>query len=702
MSSIFQPGGAAPGGPPPIDEATPFTSHVTQTAIPIQDQLRKGTPLHDKVLSRIRRRFDLSRRKIETRYSDWDRVDEFQRLHYDLSRKARKGDKQDTSDGKLEMPFERGVVIPMSKAINDVLVPKMLSLFTHREPPLPIEGSGPEDIRPAKLMETTIAYDCRQMKYVPVLYSLLNDTSRYGMGVLYDTWETEHGWQRPQETPITQFMRMIGIEPAKKWTTTREYNRWSNVDPRRFWPDPRVSMSNIQDAEFCGHRTQRSYSHLLDRSIERGGDYFNLDALKKGGATSGQSRVTGAHETASGVIRSGLGPGGSDIPYTETADQEDRGFFALDSFQIRIIPKEWELGDGEDPIIWNFTMADELVLIEAHESPYDHGRLTYSVGEADPDPHTVFNPGPMELLDGLQRVINWLYNSRIENVKAILNNRLVVASTLVMLRDVVEMEPGGIIRLTPAGEQAVLEGRLPNPQAALGQLNVTDVTGANIQQADMLFQWAQRTFGASDPDMGQPLESKRTLGEIQSILASGNQRIAIRAQLIEANCIAEAARHAIANRQQFMSIEQFFRITGDLAKETQGIERLIIGRNDIQGNFDYLPHTTMAPMDPAREGQLWGMILEVIAKNQILTAPGPDGKALDPREVFNEFARKSGARNIGEFYRQLAPPPGAMPPPGPPAPPGMPVGPPRVVPDAQFAAQVQRGNFVPAPPGPMQ
>lgn len=644
-------------------------SSIFEVEQPLHVRLRKGTELHAKTLARVKARHDLARKKISTRYDEWDRVDEFQRMHLDLSRKARRGDKTEDADSnaKKEMPFKRGIVIPVTFAINEVMVAQMLSLFAHREPPLPVEGHGPEDVRPAKLLEATLAYDTRMMGYIHVVNSMLNDTNKYGLGVVYDVWDTDNGWATPPQTPITKFLRMLGIEPQKKWQVVREFNRWTNVDPYKFWPDPRVSLSNLQEAEFVGHRVDRSYTYLLQRSIERGGRYFNLEELGKKGATGGQSRITTASQGAGGKFSSS-----GDLATLESADEKDRGFFAIDAFQIRLIPREWQLADSDEPEIWWLTMADETTIIRAHESGYEHSEFTYAAPEIDPDPHTTFNPGTMERLDGLQRMINWMYNSHIENVMRTMNDRLVVARSLVELVDLINNEPGGIIRLTAEGEKAVLEGRLSSPGQAVSQLLVQDITSGNLRTGGELFEMAQRASGANDPAMGQPLDSKRTLGEVQSILAASNQRLSIKARLIEAGGIAKLARRAISNRQQFTELEQYFKIAGDLAKETGGVERLMINRGQLQGNFDYTAHTTMMPADPARDAAIWSTIYQTAASNPALLQPGPDGKALDVREIFNEMVRRMGVRNIQDFYIDV-----------------------RVVPDQQFEQGVQAGNYVP-------
>jgi hypothetical protein len=64
-------------------------------------------------------------------------------------------------------------------------------------------------------------------------------------------------------------------------------------------------------------------------------------------------------------------------------------------------------------------------------------------------------------------------------------------------------------------------------------------------------------------------------------------------------------------------------------------------------------------------------MLEAGAKIPQLQQPGPDGKVLDLRQVFNEAAKAMGVKNVNQFYISVMPDPSVM-------------------------AAVQAGNMIPA------
>src|SRR6185295_8287318 len=104
---------------------------------------------------------------------------------------------------------------------------------------------------------------------------------------------------------------------------------------------------------------------------------------------------------------------------------------------------------------------------------------TYSAGEILPDPHETLNPGMVEQMDGLQRVINWLYNSRIDNIRRMLNNSLLWSPLFIEEADMTNPNATGSVRLTQKGEEMVLAGiPIGNLWA---QLAVADVTAPHMQ-----------------------------------------------------------------------------------------------------------------------------------------------------------------------------------------------------------------------------
>jgi len=662
----------APMTPPAVGGPPPTIAYGAE--IPIEERLSPETTFHSKILGRINSRLDLSSKVMTLRYGDWDRVNDTLRMFVDLSRKALRGDRtEDTT--KREMPFERAIVIPATFAIHQVRKTQLASLFV-REPIFQIVGRSPDDIESAQLMEAAVDYDADQTRADAVLYNFLQDADRYGVGIIHDCWEEEPGWvteypaQRmgAMQQMIARVIAPASLQPQRVPGIVREFNRWTNVDPYNFWPDPRVPVAALQTGEFIGHRTFNGRMSLLERTVARGGSFFNIEKLEKHAGQASRGQYGGQRRSRFNT---------NDFMLREGADEKDRGFYAIDHWEIKLIPREWELGEGDAPEIWWFAVADESVIIRAHKSAYEHGKFNYSAGETLPDPYEILNPGMVEQLDGLQRVIDWLWNSRIANIRRSINNSMIWSTVLFEEADVLHPNAAGSIRLTQKAEELLLTGQLTIPQM-WSQLLMQDLTGSHAQAAGGLFEMMQRMSAASDPAMSQPTAEKRTLGEIQSMLAAASQQMMMVARMIDSQAIRPLAERAMANRQQFTSMEQWFKVTGDLAKTLTGATNKVqVNRTQLQGNFDYIANSGTMPSDPARQAELWLRMGEIASKTPALQQPGPDGKMLDIRKIFNEGIRAAGIRNIESFYVDVPPP--------------------QIMPDAALAAGVQAGNIVPMP-----
>lgn len=644
------------------------TVEVARQEIPIENRLEYGSGFHDQILRRIVARLDLSEKAISQRYDDWDRVDENTRLYIDLSRKAKRADgTQKNKQREYGDRHERAIVIPYTYAALEVFLTQIMSLFLARDPMLGVIGRGPEDIKRAKIMEVVLAYNLMEMVAPMVLRSNFQDALKYGMGPMYDTWDTRMGLVEKKYDPQKDgLLALIDAatnngKPVKELGVVSQFNRWESIDPFSFRPDPRVPVAKHQDGEFIGHRFYKPYLYIYERRQKgQDGIYFNVQALKE---LNKDKRSNESDRSRSRFMS-------NDFSMAKSSDENDKGYYALDHIQIRLIPSEWELSDNEEPEIWWFTIAEKACIIRAHPSDYEHGQFTYSVTESNPDPHCIFNPGKLEDADGIQRFVNWIIGSNMDAARKDLNDAGIINQELLELSDITNPNAGRWVRLTQPGMDAARGG---TPLAAMMQrFPAMDRSTVNLSLVSVLYDQFQRMFGLSDGLMGMPSPDKRTLGEMQQVQAAASQRIGMLARIFDTQAVAPLARRAIANIQQFTDSAQYYRIAGDLESQL-GIDGMSVNPADLAGDFDYIPVSAMQNSDPAKNAGVWMQLLQALAKFPQLAAPTPDGKKLDVNAVFNEAMRTMGIRNMNSFYINAAVP----------------------MPNQQVQQAVQQGNMVP-------
>lgn len=688
--------GAMLPGPGNPQDVTPV-GLVQVVEKPLKDVLRYDTEEHNDLLRRLKELRDMSYDVMRERHVDWDAVDNHMRMRLDLSEGQRLGD--GTRDyAKKEMPFRRGIVVPLTLAMLEVRRTQGLSMLLSRDPEIQIAPVGGEDVKGAAYMEATLAYDARAMGWPLVLNQHLYDVDRYGLAVMTDWWEREHsqmltppilmpGQYPPEIEAIIRTWAPGVFEPGREWKLQREYNRVVPVDPRQFFPDPRFSIQRLQEGEFVGHCRQSAWVSLKEMDWDLGGPYFNLDSVREHcGRTMWDSSL------------------GRRVPRKDLSANADPQVFDVYSFQVRIIPSEWGLGSSDRPERWWFAWVDDEVLIRAHPLGYGHDKFMYSAAQAIPDWHRPDALGWGELLQGLQLTSNWLVSSHIQARRRALNGALLYSPDLIEEEDLLHPVPGGHVRLTKRALELIMQGRI-TPAQLYHSMATNDFTERNLNDVGYINDLAQRMTGANDPIQGIPMPDKRTLGEVQAVLANAGQRIQGHVRLVDRQAIQATVERMMANRQQWTSRAQRYRITGQLAVELEKMASAVafdrapggglsamIRPEDLWGNFDYVSRSADQNPDPGRGPEALMKMLELFAQfGGAISDPMlyPDNRVPNIRATINEILRQSGIKNVDEFWMNRMPPP--MPGAGMMGPGGQPA---TVVPDEMYAQQVQAGNFV--------
>jgi hypothetical protein len=638
---------------------------------PVEQQLSDiGGELHSKLLQELKSRRDFSNEYTSDRHEDWDRVREHKNMYVNLTRNARAGDRSEM--GETEMPFERSVVIPLSKATLEVLITQIMSIYASRVPMNQIMAAAGGDPVRAKIIESMISYDNGQSRAFSALYAMFSDALSFGNGFMYNSWEIDEGMTYEFEPlniggvpPELQraVLGPLAYTPIRKIGIQREYCKWTPVSAYDAIPDPRVSMWDLQSGEFFGHRWKTSPHALKKKDGERG-PYFNVDKIPKNRSTEDTSKLRSSSPDPYNAA--------SEADPKELLQSKTPNFISMYTMVLELIPADYGLGSSDYPEKWVFSWAEDKVIVRAHPMVNKHQKFPYVCAEPEPNFFDTFSPGTLELIEPLQRFINWLYNSHIENITRVLNNQWVYSPQFIDEGDLEFGGPGEHIRMTQEAAEMMLNGEISDIRQFLFQMPVQDVTGASYMNAiQYTYQMAQVLTGANDPLSGIQTPTTRSATEIGTITAQATQRMAVTARLMDENAIQELMLQSIHNRQQFTSIGRYYEIAGRMAQEL-GIDSLFGDLEAIQGEFKYRPITGILPEDPARSAANWTNLMAAAGQLPQLQQPGPDGRMLDFRSIFNTIAEKSGISNIEDYYMDV-----------------------QVMPDEQLAGELQAGNLAP-------
>lgn len=610
--------------------------------------------LHAKIVSKLIQRAQSSYNEINKRYSSWNDVDHV------LTAYIPTDDKEKTIKEK-DSRKPVSIVFPYSYAMMESLLAYLVTAFG-QDPVFRYEGVSPEDTIGAMLLELTIQLHCNKTKVPLALHTVFRDSLGYGLGGGAPGWTKKMGMRSVwQEGAVYGADGELFNEKGYRDSVEAvlfEGNELSNINPYHYLPDPNVSVHEVQKGEFVGWIRKDHRLNLL-REEEHDEDLFNVKYLRHVTTKSSQFMVNQDERT-----RKTTGGG-------RPQEQVDGNRVDVLVMYVDLIPKDWNLGDSERPEKWCFNLANDTLLIKAYPTNFNHGMYPVAIAAPDFDGYTSTPISRLEILYGLQGVLDFLFNSHIANVRKAVNDMIIVDPQLVNINDMKDPKPGKLIRLRrPAWGRGVKD--------VAQQLQISDITQANIGDSAYIVNWMQKIAGADDWAQGslrQGGPERLTKGEFQGTAAMGHSRLARIAMIIGLQFMQDVGYQFAMNTQQLMDEETYVKATGRWQQALMaeyGVEpngRIKVSPMDLLVNYDVFVRDGSVPGSNFSEG--WLQLFNILASSDQLV------QEFDMVRIFMHIARMMGAKNVEDFKRNV----GRIQP--------------TTMPDEQAMRQVERGNLVP-------
>jgi len=422
-----------------------------------------------------------------------------------------------------------------------------------------------------------------------------------------------------------------GFSPTKVvWDAKNNTNHIINFDPRKVFPDPRVSWGDWERMQFIVFSDYVSTNALVSSQM-----YPKLN--KYPGLRKKQGR-----KTAWDVHKHWQEEGrGLSINPEEPSGNESGHHFTLDS--ARVVDEMWvrlqgyEIGVPKLEQVWLvLTVIDEKAIIRFQLNPYGQ-QFPVVIGGLFQDNHKTFSQSLYDLLLPLHEVSTWLLRSRIDNVQAALNNLMFVDPTQVSIPDLIHRNPWGVVRTMP--------GAKPGDGIFIAQ--VPDVTKGHWADIAAMSDLKQRVSAASDAQQGVPTaDGIRTATEIARLTQLGSQRLGVLARIMSATTVRPMVRMMVQNLQDAVSIEGSLKVDldkmpGELVQSaTDGY--LDFDVTTLQGNIDYLVIDGTLPVEPSRNAETWMNMLQVVSQSG-LQMEYKAGK------IVEEAIRAMGVHDVEQF-----------------------------------------------------
>lgn len=623
--------------------------------------LRPKTDLHRKLVRRVLDFARESRNYMQERYKSWNYVDRTMTAYIPVS-EYEENLKKRHKKGQSMHPENRptSIVVPHSYSTEDTLLTYLTQALLDG-PIIEYEGVGPEDEVPAQLLQLAVNYQIRRRKAALDIYAALKDMIRYGMCGTTFNWEVHEGHKTVmrEETDLSLLGQPMGTRRFKESVPAVLYegNVLSNIDPYRMLPDPNVSIHKQQYGEFFGWIEITDYNTML--SQERNGEFFNVKYLKD--LEQPYSQFT--HDESERQ----MGENRENPGYKTTTMTNKH---TLVNMFVNLVPRDWKLGDSTDPEKWFFTIADDVAVVRAQPLNLNHNMFPVAVGASEFDGHSVTPISKMEVLHGLQSVLNWMMNSHVANVRKAINDMLVVDPSLINIDDLKDPDAGKLIRLRRRAWGRSISD-------SIQQLNVQDITANNVQDSLYLADVIQRTSAATDAVQGVMRSGgeRRSATEFRGTSSGALSRLERMAWVVGLMYMHDLGYFYASHTQQLMEEEVYVKAAGDWPETLRKIhgKGVRISPFDVLVDFDVVIRDGTTATRGAAMVDSWVQIFQALTANPALAQM----TGLNVGRIFMHIAKLTGAKNVFDFVEQGG---------------GAQV---QVQPDPQVLQQAQAGNVIP-------
>lgn len=601
------------------------------------DWLKPGTPGHQNVLNMLTTRLQLSEQMMAGFYNRWQAQEKRVQAYVDLP-DYEKQLQQMNDEGKP--PQVVSVTVPYSFATISTIVTYLLHTFCGRRPMLQVSAYKNTSVKAAQNMELVLQYNADHTRLVSQLYQFFMDNEVYGVGILRTAWKKSYAYRTRRV--IQPKFNIFGVSlggtsmPTRERVLTYSGNMVFSQDPFMFFPDPRVPMREVnRRGEFVFWRNYDG-KHVFKALEAEPNSAFkwvdNADTKLPGNQFAGGNNSSERTLRAGGQSMPSMNDGlGKSIP---SAMQCDEG-------TVRLIPKEWGLGESREVQLWIFTILNKNQIIRAEPLDLDHGMHPIVVTEPYSLGYGFGSVGMSDMLGPVQDTISWMLNSHIFNVRTALNNMFVVDPSMVEMQDLKNPEAGKLIRLKRAafGQDV---------RSVINQLQVADVTGGHMRDMEVLLRIGQILSSVTDNVMGmQDAGGRKTATEVRTGAESAGSRLASHAKVISAQGMVDLAEQMCLNIQQFIDAEFLVNVLG---QDGLTPEQTLIKPEDLNGDFNFPINDGTLPLDRVALLDVWKEIWQAITQSPVLS------QQYDGIKVFEYVAELGGARNIQQFKLQLAPP----------------------------------------------
>lgn len=562
---------------------------------------------------------------------------------------------------KLAKGHPRRYILPITATHVHTMTSYLTQTLFGDASPHKVDPGTPESEAAARVMNGLLEWNAEQQP--PGIFQLgwfwVENSLTYNRGITYDCYQSIYKWQWSQDPVLeddgTPVFEDDGVTPKTEFKKVKKrvggFGRVEIVSPYDFYIDQNMPLYRMQEGRFAGHRVNLPWNDLQRRSKlpEDDPQYLSPRGVKDLKLKPAKSLGYPTPGTITGgtgmelVSRTAYERTRINTPLDSKYDSKDAGVVSVVELWVRLIPKDYEIDDREEPTMYQIIMGNEREILAMNESVYEHDMFPYSVMEARPSPFYQYSPSWVMILKPIQEYVDYLKNRHMDAVTRTVGNVFLAKAHLIDIQDFEDPDKEGkFINILPEA------GSLPISEI-IRQVPVVDTTAGFIGEMQVFINFAESTTGATQGLQGNLSNSDTTATAFQGSLAHAQGRLTAIARLMSVQGIVPQTKRLVSNFQQFYDGSLIRRITGEglLDMSSGQLETIEITPDTIQGEFDYRPHDGTLPGPDARSVAALTRAIESMQTFPAMFQPGKTN--INPKHIFIDLFRKSGAKP--EKYR---------------------------------------------------
>ncbi|MDB4507388.1 hypothetical protein N9064_00700 [bacterium] len=597
---------------------------------------------HRQLLQKLKGYITQSRGKWQEYYPKWD-------LHDQVYKGIRKPDIEDLKSEARKEPIK--IVDPLTYSQVNTFVAIAYMLLTQREKIYELIPTGPEDTNPARIIESLLEADLDYNNFRgSILPQLLRSFAKRGVCVVKYQWHKDCSYEEIEEIVepnlLGQALELLGKEPQTK-TTVNELieflgNKVINQSPYRFFPDVRVPLDRFQEGEYCGSEDEFTYNYLKRKEYE--GKYAGIEFITD--MSSDKTDIERSYGSRRISFRDSLSNFGGHTVGSES--NTPKLPVLVTEVQVDLIPSEYILSDGKPlgkqkyPVKYLVEYANDQRIINIEELVYPW--FTYEVAQFNADEADYISMGLADALSHLQDIITWFCNSRVDNVKKVIGNKLVIDPEAIHPASLEGNKKFIIINRAYSGRDV---------NQFIKQLNLQDVTLNHITDMQVLRGFAKEATGISEVLLGQASAGRRSGTQDAAVQSNAMARIKQNVDAFWFSLGKPLGKKMARNHQRYLTMPKAVKVAGlSVIDETTGqvkedvTQMLNVTAEDLVGNYDFKVYEGTLPSDRFNMARVLQEQLVGLFTNPQMAQTLQQ----DPRKIFKDILKYNGIPNP-EYYQ---------------------------------------------------